>query len=324
MSSHVVDADLKGFFDNIPPDELMQQLEQHISDGKLLELLQLFLQQDVMDGITSWKPTMGTPQGAVLSPLLANIYLHPLDQHIKSQGMIMVRHADDFVILCRSETEASHALEEVRAWVDNHGFLLSFIVEYFAILQILRHQRIDSMLFRNTSKAYGFVSIFIHWFMVITIIGMFALGLYMVDLSYVDVWYKSAPHIHQSIGLLLLFLLMFRFTWRISQPLPVILGIGIEKIIALLVHRMHYVFMFLLMISGYLISTADGRGIELFTWFEVPAVLPSEKGREDLAGLIHQILAWAFMGFVLLHASAAFKHHFIDKDQTLRRMIGLK
>ncbi|MDQ6963272.1 MAG: group II intron reverse transcriptase/maturase [Mariprofundaceae bacterium] len=122
--THVVDADLEGFFDNIPPDELMQQLEQRISDGKLLEILQLFLQQDVMDGITSWTPTMGTPQGTVLSPLLANIYLHPLDQHIKSQGMIMVRYADDFVILCRSETEACHALEEVRAWVDNHGLSL--------------------------------------------------------------------------------------------------------------------------------------------------------------------------------------------------------
>lgn len=177
---------------------------------------------------------------------------------------------------------------------------------------------------KNTAQSYGWVSIAIHWLMAASIFAMFALGLYMVDLTYMDAWYKSAPHIHQSVGLLLLFLLIFRGTWRISQPRPTILGVGIEKIIALLVHRLHYVFMFGLMISGYLISTADGRGIAVFTWFEFPALLPAEKGREDMAGLIHAYLAWAFMAFVLLHASAAFKHHFIDKDQTLLRMLGLK
>ncbi|MDX8388036.1 MAG: cytochrome b [Ghiorsea sp.] len=179
------------------------------------------------------------------------------------------------------------------------------------------------MLLRNTPEIYGWVSIVIHWFMALLIIGMFALGLYMVELTYVDAWYKSAPELHKSVGLILLFLLVFRLVWRLTNTLPVIFGEGFEKVIALLVHRMHYVFMFALMISGYLISTSDGRGIEVFTWFEVPAVLPAEKGREETAGFVHMLLAWAFMGFVVLHASAALKHHFIDKDKTLLRMLGM-
>ncbi len=179
------------------------------------------------------------------------------------------------------------------------------------------------MLLKNTSHSYGLVSIVLHWFMALVIIGMFALGLYMVNLTYVDVWYKSAPELHKSVGLLLLLLLLFRFGWRLSNALPTIFGTGFEKVIALLVHRMHYIFMFALMVSGYLISTADGRGIEFFGWFEVPALLPAEKGREDTAGFIHMLLAWGFMAFVGLHASAALKHHFIDKDRTLLRMLGI-
>jgi len=175
---------------------------------------------------------------------------------------------------------------------------------------------------KNTAQSYGWVSIVIHWFMALLVIGMFALGVYMVELNYMDAWYQRAPYIHQSVGLLLLLLLIFRLLWRLNNPLPVIFAMGFEKIIALLVHRMHYVLMFALMISGYLISTADGRGIEIFTWFEVPAVFPPEKGREDSAGFIHMVLAWGFMGFVLLHSLAALKHHFIDKDRTLLRMLG--
>lgn len=176
----------------------------------------------------------------------------------------------------------------------------------------------------NTEQDYGWVSITVHWLMAIAIFGMFGLGLYMVELNYVDAWYKSAPEVHKSIGIVLLLLLIFRLIWRFTNTLPVIFGAGFEKVIALLVHRMHYVFMFALMVSGYLISTSDGRGIEVFGLFEVPALLPAEKGREDTAGFVHMILAWAFMGFVALHAAAALKHHFIDKDRTLLRMLAIK
>ena len=97
----VVDADLKSYFDSIPQDKLMEQVAQHISDGALLELIERFLKQGVMESGKGWKPTeLGTPQGAVISPLLANIYLNPLDHLMAQGGKEMVRYADDFVILC--------------------------------------------------------------------------------------------------------------------------------------------------------------------------------------------------------------------------------
>ena len=113
----VVDADLKSYFDTIPHEKLMQDIECRISDGKLLDLIRLFLRQEVMDGMERWTPVGGTPQGAVLSPLLANLYLHPLDKLITEAGLKMVRYADDFVILCRSQAEAETALQQVREWV---------------------------------------------------------------------------------------------------------------------------------------------------------------------------------------------------------------
>lgn len=122
--TYVVDADLKSYFDTISHSKLMQEIELRISDGKLLDLIRLFLQQEIMDGMERWKPTGGTPQGAVLSPLLANIYLHPLDTLITEAGMKMVRYADDFVILCRNSTVAEKALCKVREWVMANGLSL--------------------------------------------------------------------------------------------------------------------------------------------------------------------------------------------------------
>lgn len=118
----VVDADLKGYFDSIPQDKLMEQVAQHISDGALLELIERFLKQGVMESGKGWKPTeRGTPQGAVISPLLANIYLNPLDHLMVQGGREMVRYADDFVILCRSEAEAQEVLAQLRDWVEAAG-----------------------------------------------------------------------------------------------------------------------------------------------------------------------------------------------------------
>jgi len=122
--TNVVDADVKSYFDSIPHNLLMQQVEERISDGKLLDLIRLFLQQEVMDELERWTPTNGTPQGAVLSPLLANIYLHPLDKFIAEQGLKMVRYADDFVILCQNPNEADKALVQVSEWVNRNGLTL--------------------------------------------------------------------------------------------------------------------------------------------------------------------------------------------------------
>jgi RNA-directed DNA polymerase len=122
--THVVDADLKGYFDTIPHDRLMALVEGSISDGRVLSLIESFLHQDIMTETARWQPEAGTPQGAVLSPLLANLYLHPLDLLMEQSGYRMVRYADDFVILCASEAEAQAALRQVSAWVTANGLTL--------------------------------------------------------------------------------------------------------------------------------------------------------------------------------------------------------
>lgn len=120
----VVDADIQGYFDSIPQEPLMDRIEDKIADGHVLDLIYEFVQQPIMEGLESHVPQKGTPQGAVLSPLLANIYLHPLDKLITESGHEMVRYADDFVILCKSETEARAVLEKVRKWTQTNGLTL--------------------------------------------------------------------------------------------------------------------------------------------------------------------------------------------------------
>lgn len=120
----VVDADIRSYFDTIPRDALLARVGTKVSDGRVLALLQAFLDQSVMDGAASWTPEAGTPQGAVMSPLLSNIYLDPLDHLVAERGHAMVRYADDFVILCRSETEAREALALVEGWMAGAGLSL--------------------------------------------------------------------------------------------------------------------------------------------------------------------------------------------------------
>ncbi|MDZ4181938.1 MAG: group II intron reverse transcriptase/maturase [Candidatus Cloacimonadaceae bacterium] len=121
---YVVDADIKGYFDSIPQDKLMQLVEKKIADGRILALLNMYLSQQVIDTAASWTPETGTPQGAVISPLLANIYLDPLDWMMYNKGYEMTRYADDFVVQCKTEAEAQMALEMIRAWTEEAGLTL--------------------------------------------------------------------------------------------------------------------------------------------------------------------------------------------------------
>jgi RNA-directed DNA polymerase len=120
----VVDADLRSYFDGIPHGRLMERVAERISDGRILDLLRGWLAQDILRGMERWTPTAGTPQGAVISPLLANIYLHPLDERLAACGHRMVRYADDFVVLCKSREEAAAAVAEIQAWVAENGLNL--------------------------------------------------------------------------------------------------------------------------------------------------------------------------------------------------------
>lgn len=118
---HVVDADLKSYFDSIPHAALMARVQEKIADGPVLKLIASFLQAEILEGAKHWTPEAGAPQGAVLSPLLSNIYLDPLDQRVAASGLEMVRYADDFVILCRTATDAERALALVQQWVAENG-----------------------------------------------------------------------------------------------------------------------------------------------------------------------------------------------------------
>jgi len=120
----VVDADMQSYFDTIPKQKLKGQVAEKVADSRVLELVEAMLQQEVMEGLRYWTPEAGTPQGAVISPLLSNIYLDPLDHEMAHSGYEMVRYADDFVILCRSEAEARAALAKVQEWTAQAGLRL--------------------------------------------------------------------------------------------------------------------------------------------------------------------------------------------------------
>jgi RNA-directed DNA polymerase len=121
---YVVDADLKSYFDTIPHDRLMAEVGRRVADGRVLKLIESFLTARIMDGLDQWTPMAGAPQGAVLSPLLSNIYLDPLDHLMAGSGYEMVRYADDFVVLCQSKEQAEAALEAVKRWVASAGLTL--------------------------------------------------------------------------------------------------------------------------------------------------------------------------------------------------------
>lgn len=121
---YVVDADLKSYFDTIPHDRLLQRLQQKVADSRVLALVEAFLKAGIMEGSDEWEPEAGAPQGAVLSPLLSNIYLDPLDHLMAGQGFAMVRYADDFVVLCRTAEEAQRALAVIAEWTAAAGLTL--------------------------------------------------------------------------------------------------------------------------------------------------------------------------------------------------------
>jgi cytochrome b561 len=177
---------------------------------------------------------------------------------------------------------------------------------------------------RNTANRFGVVTIGFHWLVAATVFGLFGLGYWMVGLSYYDDWYKAGPDIHQSIGILLLMVMVLRLAWRFINPVPRPLPnhSRFEVLAAQGAHLLLYVLVFVAMISGYLISTADGSSIKVFDWFEVPSVTGRIKGMEDTAGLVHYWTTWAVVALAGLHGLAAIKHHLIDRDDTLRRMLG--
>lgn len=176
------------------------------------------------------------------------------------------------------------------------------------------------MQIKDTSTGYGVVSRWLHWLMAVAIVAMFALGWWMVELDYYSPYYITAPNIHRSVGILLLIALAFRFVWRISNVQPDDNELTpFESKASHIVHWGFYPLLLALMISGYLISTPDGRPIDVFGLFSVPSLV-QQKGLEDAAGFVHWVLAYIVIAVAAVHAAASLKHHFKDRSSILIRM----
>lgn len=179
---------------------------------------------------------------------------------------------------------------------------------------------------KNGSSHYGLISVVLHWLVALTVFGLFGVGFWMVDLSYYSEWYRTAPYWHKSIGILLAIVMLLRVLWRFfsSPPQPIASHKRWEKRTSAVVQFCLYLGILLLVLSGYLISTEDGRPIAVFTWFDVPAFGALFTNQADIAGLVHEYVAYSLITLAVLHGLAALKHHFIDKDNTLKRMFGRK
>ncbi len=182
------------------------------------------------------------------------------------------------------------------------------------------------MLIKNTITSYGLVAILLHWIMAFIIIGLFILGEYMVDLDYYNQWYQLAPWWHKSFGMSIFILLVIRLAWKLITITPESLPSykTWEIKIAKLVHVLFYVLLFITCLSGYFISTAKGVSFDFFSWFKVPSIISLSETQAELAGNIHEITTHGLLVLFILHVFAALKHHFINKDMTLIRMLKPK
>lgn len=179
------------------------------------------------------------------------------------------------------------------------------------------------MRIKNTSNSYGLLSITFHWITVAAVALLFPLGLTMVDLTYYDAGYKSYPMVHKSVGMLLIGITLLRLVWNLGFTMPKSLPQPrILEIITKSVHGLLYVILLVVMISGYFISTGDGRGIDVFNWFKVPALPLKIENQADIAGNVHLYAAYFLVALIGLHGLAALKHHIIEHDNTLMRMFG--
>ena len=176
----------------------------------------------------------------------------------------------------------------------------------------------------NTPSKFGIITILLHWIIGLAVISEFAMGLYMTGLNYYDPMYTTLPFLHESIGIVLAVAILLRICWAIINvhPDP---GQGVavwEHRLSKLVHIAMHTLLIAVVSIGYLLSTAEGDGISVFNWFEVPALSAIVDQQESFSSFWHYWLAWTLIGFASLHAIGALKHHFIDKDETLRRMLG--
>ena len=178
----------------------------------------------------------------------------------------------------------------------------------------------------NSPQRFDLFTVCLHWLTASGYVGLFAIGWYMVELTYYDSLYNTLPSLHKSLGMLLLLIVPLQLVWRLGRngPAPLPDQTVWQIAAARLMHWTLLVGTLGVLASGYLIPTAQGAGISVFDWFSVPAVVSDLPQQEDIAGDVHRYLSYAIGVLALGHTLIALKHHFYDGDATLRRILGLK
>lgn len=175
----------------------------------------------------------------------------------------------------------------------------------------------------NSTDAYGFVTKLLHWLTAILLIGLIVLGWYMVDLTYYDPLYHRSTETHKALGMGVFALGVLTLAWRRVSASPAHLASlrRWERIAATATHHTLFLLVFLIPVTGYLISTSAGKTIDIFGWFAIPALFDVGTGLRDAAITCHYYLAYGTAALVALHAAAACKHQWFDRDGTLARML---
>jgi cytochrome b561 len=180
-------------------------------------------------------------------------------------------------------------------------------------------------LLKNTPLTFGWISIGLHWLSFVAVVFLFCVGVYMVDLTYYDPLYHELPEWHKAVGVMLAGLTLLRLSWIVYSPAPAVLAASPwQQKLARAAHGVLYLMLLLLLISGYLITTADGKPLQVFNVILLNQTVALNPALAEWVGLIHQWVSYGLVVVVLGHGAAALKHHFINKDQTLLRMLWVR
>ena len=179
------------------------------------------------------------------------------------------------------------------------------------------------MLWKDDATRYGLVTKCLHWSIAGGIVGLIALGAYMVGLTYYDPWYHRALHWHRAVGVIVLGLALSFLLWKRLSPSPALPASvpAWQRKSATAVHHILVLAMVLMPVTGYLVSTSAGQPIPMFGGFELPVLLRVGESTRDLLIQVHYYCAYGTLGLAAMHAGAAFKHQFVDRDGILARML---
>ena len=177
-------------------------------------------------------------------------------------------------------------------------------------------------LLRDLESPYGLVARTLHWVVAVLIIALIPLGWYMIRLDYYHPWSHDALALHKGLGMVVLFLAAIMISWQIAlhRTRITVARKPWEELAAKITHILLYALMLVVPVTGYIVSTSAGAGVSVFELFEVPAVLPKSVPLRDAVISVHYYFAYVGAGLIALHVGGALKHHFIDRDDTLRRM----